>query len=69
MSLPDLLPALRPVLAEFDRLGIVYYRRDPAQTRLVSQRGRNLGKAVAGYFRSNQTAAEPIGCKLRRRMG
>jgi hypothetical protein len=25
MSLPDLLPALRPVLAEFDRLGIIYY--------------------------------------------
>ncbi|HEY2847409.1 MAG TPA: hypothetical protein VGI80_06275 [Pyrinomonadaceae bacterium] len=25
MSLPDLLPALRPVLAEFDRLGIAYY--------------------------------------------
>ena len=25
MSLHDLLPALRPVLAEFDRLGIVYY--------------------------------------------
>ncbi len=25
MSLNDLLPALRPVLAEFDRLGIVYY--------------------------------------------
>ena len=25
MSLHDLLPALRPVLSEFDRLGIVYY--------------------------------------------
>jgi hypothetical protein len=25
MSFPDLLPALRPVLAEFDRLGIAYY--------------------------------------------
>ena len=25
MSLNDLLPAIRPVLAEFDRLGIAYY--------------------------------------------